>query len=102
MASNYIPVEGTLLGNALLQGIRNLQQGIAQLLALQAIMVQAIDTTPNPDDYTALETAFGLATGDGADAKAEIDSLLSKFTTDSSVSSVLAARNQAAAKFGVY
>ena len=102
MASNYYPIADTPHGAALKQGVRQLQSGIAQLLALQAVMVQAIDTVPNPDDYTALETAFGLATGAGAGVKAELDSLLAKLVTDSEVTFLLAARNQIAAKFGVF
>ena len=102
MASNFFPIADTPHGLGLKQGVRQLQTGISQLLGLQAIMVQAIDTAPNPDDYTAMETAFGLQAGAGAGVKAELDSLLAKFTTDASVTEVLAARNQIAAKFGVF
>jgi hypothetical protein len=102
MALGSIPIDRTkALGAELYDAIRSIQTGIARLVSLQAIMVQQIDTVPNPDDFSALETQFGFAAGLGDDAKAELDSLLSKFTTDASVSSVLAARNQAAAKFGV-
>jgi len=98
MATTYIPINtGKPLGAALYDGIRQIQRGIAQLLACQAIAATQIDGV----NHTVFEQEFGLSTGQGSAAKGELDSLLSKFTTDAAVTVVLAARNQAAAKFGV-
>lgn len=98
MATTYIPINtGKPLGAALYDGIRQIQRGIAQLLACQAIAATQI----NGSDYSQFEQEFGLQSTQGAGAKGELDSLLSKFTTDAQVTVVLAARNQAAAKFGV-
>ena len=101
MAAKYIPVVSTEHGNALKLALKQLAQARSSLLAMQGIMTQAIDTTPDPDDYTLLETTFGLPAGQGAAAKAELDSVVSKITVDSSVTNVAAAITQAAAIFGV-
>lgn len=98
MATTYIPIDrAKALGAAFYDGLRNLQNGIQQLIELQAIAETQIDGS----DFSVMETQFGFQAGQGDDAKAELDSLLAKLTTDSSVDHVLAARNQAAAKFGV-
>jgi hypothetical protein len=99
VASNYIPIASTTeLGNAVKSAVRQVRGGIAILVALQATMVQAIDVA----NYAALETAFGLQAGDGTRLKAELDSMLSKVTTDASVTFVKAAIDQMAAKIGAY
>jgi len=102
MAAGYIPVDPAKpLGAALLDGVRQLNASIARLQALQAVIVQMIDTTPNPDDFTLVDAAFCAQTGFGEAMKGELDSVLGKLTTDASVDHVLAARNQMAAKIGV-
>ena len=99
MATQYLPLDQTKpLGAALFQGVRQLQEGIAQLVAIQQTMVQML--TPS-NDTTVIDAAFCVNSGDGAQVKGELDSLLGKLTTDASVDHVLAARNQMAAKIGV-
>ena len=98
MPTSYIPINtGKPLGASLYQGIRMIQEGINMLLLCQRIAGMQIDGA----DHTLFEQEFGLQPGQGDDAKGELDSMLSKFTTDAAVTAVLAARNQAAAKFGV-
>jgi hypothetical protein len=102
MAAGAIPINRSVPeGAELYDAIRQLRGAIRRLTDIQASMVQQIDTAPNPDDYSLLETHFGLDAGLGDDAKAELDSMLSKLTTDASVSFVAAAIAQACAKFGV-
>jgi len=48
-----------------------------------------------------METLFGITTGRGAEAFAEVDSFYSKITTDGSVTDLVAAWNQIVAKFGI-
>lgn len=75
------------------------QQGagfINGLRALSAEMTQMIDGA----DYTRIETLFKIQTGFGAAAIGEINSLLAKLDTDSSVTNVKAAYAQLLAKFG--
>lgn len=98
MAVTYLPIGNTSHGQALLQGFRNLNAGRDQLERVLAIMTTAQDGS----NFTALETAFGLAPGNGTLVYAELSSMLAKITTDASVSNVMSAWNQAAAKFGVF
>jgi hypothetical protein len=98
MASNYLPIDRTKpLGAALYDALRSVQRGIAELQSLQLIMVQQLTGATIAE----VELHFGFPAGVGDAAKGELDSMLGKFTTDASVSNVMAARNQAAAKFGV-
>lgn len=102
MAAGSLPLDRNKLhGAALYDAIRQMQQSVATMLSLQAIMVQMIDTAPNPDDFSLIGTNFCVNVGDGQSVKAELDSLLAKLATDDTVDHVLAARNQIAAKFGV-
>ena len=102
MAAGAIPINRSVPeGSELYDAIRQLRSSIRRLTDIQASMVQLTDTTPDPDDYSLLEEHFGLDAGLGDDAKAELDSLIGKLTTDASVTFVAAAIAQAAAKFGV-
>lgn len=95
MAVQHISINtGTIHGRALREALDHLELGLTKLKDEVAAMPFMVDTDPNPDDYTYLETQFGLAAGDGAVAKAELESMLGKLTTDNSVTGVASAIQQ--------
>ena len=92
----YIEVTGTIQAQALRGALAEVLNGREHVLRVRDAMIQARDTTPDPDDYTALEAEFGVAeVGKGSTAFAEIDSL------NGALASIEATIRQCAAIFGV-
>jgi hypothetical protein len=77
VANNFI---GTTAGNppAALKRMRDVGEEFVQRLRSIAGVMNAMD-----DDYTAIETHFGLPTGKGQAAKAEVNSVLGVLDTAS-------------------
>ena len=91
----YIEVTGTIQAQSLRGALAELLNGRDHLLRVRDAMVQARDVTPDPDDYTVLEAAFGMQAGNGVLAFAEVDSL------NGALASIEASVRQCAAIFGV-
>lgn len=81
-------------GDALYQGLVGLEAALTRLKDEVGAMPFMVDMTPDPDDYSYLEAQFGFPTGKGATAKAELESMLGKLTTDASVSNVASSMQQ--------
>lgn len=91
----YIAAEGTLSAQGLRAMLKGLLDGREQLLRVRDAMIQARDTTPDPDDYSQVEAQFGMPEGTGALAFAEVDAL------NGHMQNATAALRQTAAIFGV-
>jgi hypothetical protein len=72
MAAAHISIAGTLWGGKLRAYRDALALVIDEGPDLLAKMSQMIDATPNPDDYTELESQFGLEVGDGQQCWGEL------------------------------
>lgn len=91
MAVQHISIEkSSSLGAQLYTAIDQLQASLAKINELRLAMPYMVDGS----DYTHLETQFGLATGRGSLAKAEIDSLMAKLNSNAQTTDVNAALQQ--------
>ena len=73
MAATFIPIAGGSTHGSHLQAYRNaLKLVITDGPLILSKMATMIDTVPNPDDFSALETAFGLPSGTGETCKGEL------------------------------
>ena len=77
-------------GDKLFQGLVGLEAALTILKDEAACMPFMVDG----NDYTYLEAQFGLTAGKGQTAKAELDSMLSRLTTNASVENVAASIQQ--------
>jgi len=73
MAAPYIPIVSTEDGAELKQYRDALEFVITRGPLIRAKMANMIDTDADPDDYTELETKYGLEGGDGATLYAELN-----------------------------
>lgn len=66
MAANHIPINtAQRLGQQLRRAVDMQREALQLLQKIKPIMEAALDTTPNPDDWAAVEAQFGLPTGKG-------------------------------------
>jgi hypothetical protein len=97
MAIDFIEYNAsTEYGSRLKSAIRNLDANQHELELLLAKMNRMNDD----NDFSAMETQFGITTGKGDDARNELASYLAKVTGDGQVEFVAAARAQLVAKLG--
>lgn len=69
MAANFITVDTTKrLGNQLRRLIDHQREALELMGKIKAVMEAALDTTPNPDDWSLVESQFGLPAGKGETA----------------------------------
>src|SRR5262245_39309391 len=110
MAANFIIDDKTKdIPRSRNAALGKILEGLTQLVKVRDAMVQGVDgSTGTAANFDLLAGQCGTSAGDYADANAackasfdEIDSLLNKINVDTSVSGVLSAIKQAAAKHGV-
>ena len=75
------------LGGQLKNALNGARQNIDELYFHKNVMGELAPAS----DYAALEAAYGIAPGEGAIAKAEIDSAIGKLDTDAQVTGVKSA-----------
>lgn len=87
MAKNFIglPTGANRLSNSLLGACNTLAMGRDQIRLLKEAMDQMIDGS----DYTMLETAFGLSTGNGQTVYNLVAGTLADLNADVSLSSLI-------------
>lgn len=91
MAVTHIPINvSSPKGHQLRLGLDYLEQAIVILRDVTASMPGMVDG----GNYSHLETQYGLPTGKGETAKAELETLMAKIDTDNAVSNVKATLQQ--------
>ena len=95
MAVNHIAINRNVrLGGKLARAHDNLDDAVNGLRELRDAMNACIDTTPDPDDYSYLETQFGIPSGKGYDCWYQTDGLVNAFADNGSQSSLQDKLNQ--------
>ena len=82
MASPHISIENTEWGTRLKEYRNALRLVITEGPQLLDKMAQMVDTDANPDDYTHLETQFGLEGDKGLSAKGELTAVVEALQAD--------------------